>query len=157
MKYMRDFRSRGTLTRIVVALALGACGESEGSGPIEPNASDLRIAIESGDGQHGVVGTSLSQFLVVRVTVGEVAPAEGVAVEWSVLEGGGELSQKGPRTDRNGLAAAVLFLGDRPGEQVIRAGLESGAEVRFTARALNPETPPIREDVRPGDPRLPRG
>ncbi|MGH7589236.1 MAG: hypothetical protein ACRELU_11660 [Gemmatimonadota bacterium] len=104
---------------------------------MDPAAPDLRIAIFSGDGQRAVVGTSLSEFLVVRVSDGSSA-VEDVSVEWSVVEGGGELSLKGPRTDRNGLASAVLFVGNEPGEQVIRAGLETGQEVRFEARALSP-------------------
>lgn len=130
-----------------MGLALYGCGGGEGAAPTGLAAPDLGIAIFSGDGQHGRVGTSLSGFLVVRVRVAGVEPAEGVPVEWSVLEGSGELSRKGPRTDREGLAAAVLYLGDRPGEQVIRAALESGAEVRFTARALSPEPP--RDPARP--------
>jgi hypothetical protein len=110
---------------------------------MDPAAPDLRIAIFSGDGQRAVVGTSLSEFLVVRVSDGSSA-VEGVSVEWSVVEGGGELSLKGPRTDRSGLASAVLFVGNEPGEQVIRAGLETGQEVRFEARALSPGPPTTR-------------
>ncbi|HKY60620.1 MAG TPA: hypothetical protein VJP59_06365 [Gemmatimonadota bacterium] len=140
---MRGPWSRGALTGVAFALLLGVCDDRAGTGPTEPAGGELRIAIVSGDGQQGLVGTSLSEFLVVRVSVGSGEPAEDVPVEWSVLEGGGMLSLKGPRTDREGLAAAVLFLGDDPGEQVIRAGLESGAEVRFTARALSPEPPLI--------------
>ena len=109
-----------------------------------PAGPDPRIAIFSGDGQRAVVGTSLPEFLVVRVSVGPSEALSGVSVEWSVVEGGGELSLKGPRTDRNGLASAVLFVGDEPGEQVIRAGLESGQEVLFVARALDPGPLPAR-------------
>jgi hypothetical protein len=114
------------------------CGGRQEPGPLDPDPPDLRIAIFSGDGQQAVVGTSLSDFLVVRVSDGPSEAVEGVSVEWSVLEGGGELSLKGFRTDRDGLASAVLFVGDQPGEQVIRAGLESGREVRFMAHALGP-------------------
>ena len=109
---------------------------------MEPAAAELQIAIFSGDGQQAVVGTSLPEFLVVQVSDGATA-AEGVTVEWSVLEGAGELSLKGPRTDPSGLASAVLFVGDQPGEQVIRAGLETGAEVRFTAHSVDPGPPPV--------------
>lgn len=135
---MKNCRRRATLTRFVVTLALGGCGGGVGGEPTAPAEGDLGIAIVSGDAQRGAVGTSLPEFLVVQVSVGGVGPAEDVLVEWSVLEGGGALSLKGPRTDRQGLAAAVLFLGDQPGEQVIRAALESGDEVHFTAHALNP-------------------
>lgn len=125
----------------MVGLALWGCAGGEDAAPTGPAGPDLGIAIVSGDGQNGLVGTSLSGFLVVRVRVAGVEPAEGVPVEWSVVQGGGALSLKGPRTDREGLAAAVLFLGERPGVQVIRAALESGAEVLFTAHALSPEPP----------------
>jgi hypothetical protein len=116
---------------------------------MDPAAPELRITIFSGDGQQAVVGTSLSDFLVVQVSDGPSEPVEGVGVEWSVLEGSGELSSKGSRTDRNGLASAVLFVGDRPGDQVIRAGLETGQEVRFMARALGPGPPLSRAAKRP--------
>jgi hypothetical protein len=112
---------------------------------MDPAGPDLRIAIFSGDGQQAVVGTSLSEFLVVRVSDGPSEAVQGVIVEWSVLEGGGELSLKGSRTDRNGLASAVLFVGNQPGEHVIRAGLETGQEVRFMARAISPGPALARE------------
>ncbi|HET9582251.1 MAG TPA: hypothetical protein VFP76_05505 [Gemmatimonadota bacterium] len=110
---------------------------------MEPAAAELQIAIFSGDGQQAKVGSSLPDFLVVQISDG-AAPVEGVTVEWSVLEGAGELSLKGPRTDPGGLASAVLFVGDQPGEQVIRAGLETGPEVRFTARAVDPGPPAVQ-------------
>lgn len=141
MGNMRNLRGSRTLATAMVGLALCGCGGGEDAAPTAPAGTDLDISIVSGNGQHGLVGTSLSGFLVVRVRIAGVEPAEGVPVEWSILEGGGELSRKGPRTDREGLAAAVLFLGDRPGEQVIRAALESGAEVLFTAQALSPAPP----------------
>lgn len=146
------------LAGIMVVLAGYRCGEGEGPAPTEPEG-DLGIAIVSGDGQRGPVGTSLTDFLVVRASVGEAEPAQGVLVEWSVLEGGGQVSLKGHRTDREGLAAALLFLGDQPGEQVVRAGLESGAAVLFTAQALSshpPATPGRRphSDLREDGPQL---
>ena len=97
----------------------------------------------SGDGQEAPVGSSLPDFLVVRVTLGATQPAEGVLVEWAVLGGGAELSRKGPRTNGQGLAAVVVFLIGEPGERTVRASLETGAEVRFTARVLGAEPPPV--------------
>lgn len=126
----------------MVTLVVFACGGGGETGPVATAGPDLRIAIFSGDGQSAVVGTSLPEFLVVRVSAGPSEALGGVSVEWSVVQGSGELSLKGPRTDRNGLASAVLFVGDEAGEQVIRAGLESGQEVLFVAHALAPEPLP---------------
>lgn len=127
----------------IVLAGLAGCGGGEDAGPMEPAGSELEIAIVSGDGQQASSGSSLPDFLVVRVSLGAMQPVEGVPVEWAVLEGDAELSLKGPRTDGQGLAAAVLFLTGEPGDRIVRAGLESGAEVLFTAHVLSPEPPPV--------------
>ncbi|MGH7558871.1 MAG: hypothetical protein ACREMD_14025 [Gemmatimonadota bacterium] len=62
-------------------------------------------------------------------------------MRWEAVEGDGELSLKGSLTDRTGLAAAVLFLGDEPGELVVRVFLENKEEARFTARAVEVGAP----------------
>lgn len=138
------------VTAVVLAgLAMGGCGGGEDAGPIEPVAGELRIAIVSGDGQEASAGSSLPDFLVVRVSRGGTQPVEGVPVEWTVLEGDAELSRKGPDTDAQGLAAAVLFVSGRPGVRIVRASLESGAEVLFTAHVLISEPPPVPLGRRP--------
>ena len=76
---------------IWAALLMWGCGGGEDAGPAGPDARDLRIAIVSGDGQEAPVGSSLPDFLVVRVTLGATQPAE-FAASWAfVLEpiGGG--------------------------------------------------------------------
>lgn len=128
---------------LAASVALGAaltCG-SEGSGPTSPpEETSLSIEVASGDGQVAPVGTSLERFLVARVDDAASRPVEGVQVRWVVVEGAGELSVKRHRTDAQGLSSAVLFLGDEPGDQLVRASIEGDAAA-FTARGVAPEQP----------------
>ena len=135
-------RSR-VMAGVLSGLVVWGCGGEEGGGPTGPAGSEPQITIVSGDGQEARAGTSLRDFLVVRVSVGATQPVEGVPVEWTVLEGEAELSRKGPVTDGQGLSAAVLFVSGQPGERLVRAGLESGAGVVFTARVLSAQAPPV--------------
>lgn len=123
--------------------ALLACGGDGGGGPADlDEPGELQIAIAGGDRQSAPVMTSLPEMLVVRVTDG-VAAVKDVPVQWDVIDGSGQLSLKNlGRTDGQGLAAAVFFLGEEPGEQVVRAALDNGAEALFTAQATGPEPPP---------------
>lgn len=127
----------------VTLMVILGCGSREES-PVEPDApeTDLRIAVAGGNHQQAPVGTTLQEFLVARVTDGPDLPVEDVRVEWEVVQGGGELSLKGHLTDRQGLSAAVLFLGDEPGDHVVRAFLENGREARFMATAVEAGSPP---------------
>lgn len=134
------------VTQLAAALlaAVPACGDG-GSPTATAEPVDLQIAIAGGDDQRGLVGTSLSEPLVVRVTDGRQAMSD-VSVAWEVVEGEGLLSLKrGGRTDGQGLAAAVLFLGDQAGEHRISAALEDGDKVLFTARATPPVDRPREE------------
>lgn len=131
----------GTLLAAALPGLMG-CGNGEESPAGVADPANLRIAVASGDGQQAPVETSLPEFLVVRVTDG-VQAVEDVAVAWEVVEGRGQISiKRGGRTDGQGLSAAVLFLGDQPGELFVSAALENGEEARFTARATPPLEPP---------------
>ena len=135
------------MTQLAAALlaAVPACLDGGGSPTATAGPVDLQIAIAGGDDQRGPVGTSLSEPLVVRVTDGRQAMRD-VSVAWEVVEGEGQLSLKrGGRTDGQGLAAAVLFLGDQAGEHRISAALEDGDRVLFTARATPPVDRPREE------------
>jgi hypothetical protein len=144
--FLRRGRGPVSLKRVMAGVLSGllawSCGGEEGPGPAGPAGSELQISIVSGDGQEGRAGTSLPDFLVVRVSVGPTEPAQRVPVEWTVIDGEAEISRKGPDTDGQGLSAAVLFVSGQPGERVVRAGLENGSGVLFTAHVLTREPPP---------------
>ena len=81
---MHVARIRGALSLVVLAVA-AACGSSEPSGP---NASTpSAIARVSGNGQVGLVGTSLSLPLIVKVTGTSGAPIKGATVTFAVPVG----------------------------------------------------------------------
>ena len=125
-----------------LAVALGAiafgCGGGGGSPAAVPDPV-VGLEIVDGDDQVGPVETTLSEFLLVRAVDAAGRPVADVPVFWLVVEGDGELSVKRPRTDAAGLASALLFLGEVPGEARVRARIQSGAEVVFSARATAAE------------------
>jgi hypothetical protein len=96
----------------------------------------------AGDGQHGPPGTPLSDPLVVRVTDARGRPMPDVAVEFSIMDGGGTLSCDGAlasarlttSTDADGLARAAWTLGGA-GAQQVQARAVSGTQppATFTA------------------------
>ena len=65
------------------------------------------IALISGNGQTGAVGTTLTAPLVVAVTDAFQNPISGVTVTWSVDAGGGSVSSATTVTDGNGQASVT--------------------------------------------------
>lgn len=127
-----------------VLLFLLACDGDDVS-PLGAPEGSLRVEIVSGDAQTGEVRTSLKELLVIRVTNERGRPVGDVRVVWRVVEGVGELSLKRHRTDAEGLAAAVLFLGDTPCVHIIEVEIEGGSTVRFTATGVLADQDPQRE------------
>lgn len=124
------------LTALLLAVPPLACGGG-GASPMEAPPSALALEIVSGDEQRAPVETSLGELFVVRVEDGAGHPVAGVLVTWSVTSGAGELSIKRPRTDPQGLASALLFMGPEAGPQVVIARIEGGPEVMFRAHATS--------------------
>jgi Regulator of Chromosome Condensation (RCC1) repeat protein len=79
----------------------------------------------------GVPGWALLDTLKVRAVDANGAPQPGVAVTWTVREGGGSIAPIGDATDTEGLAAAVWTLGDQAGPNTVRASTLEGAFVDF--------------------------
>ena len=91
------------------------------------------IAIDSGDGQSGAVGTTLSSPFVVIVKDVNGNPVNGVGVTFAVTVGGGSLSFTSTTTGADGKASTVLTLGATQGTNTVTAtstGL-SGSPVTF--------------------------
>jgi hypothetical protein len=97
------------------------------------------LALESGDGQTGTVGTALAPF-VVRVLDDGGVPVPGATVEWLVTQGSGELSETTTVSDGDGLAQSVYTLGTTVGTQGVRARVEGTfLQVDFSATAVADE------------------
>lgn len=132
--------ARALVCLLAVCLLAGAAAcDGDRSAPAAPEEVALRLEIVSGDEQVGELGTTLDDFLVVRVTDAAGNPVRGVPVGWATVQGGGLLTVKRFLTDPEGLAAASLFLAGSAGEQRVQAEIDGGLAVTFTARAIEAE------------------
>ena len=93
---------------------------SSSSSSSQPLRRLLRI---SGDNQQGLPGETLANPFVVEVRNQEDEPAEGIAVTFYVLTGGGSLSAEVVVTDSNGRAESTLTLGSEPGTNRVQVSL----------------------------------
>ncbi|HEV8497302.1 MAG TPA: hypothetical protein VGQ56_10590 [Gemmatimonadaceae bacterium] len=115
---MHAARIRGALSLVALAVA-AACGSSEPSGP---NASSPSAIVRvSGNGQVGLVGTSLSLPLIVKVTGTSGAPIKGATVTFAVTAGAATLSPTTATTDSSGQAKTQVTLGSAAGDVTITA------------------------------------
>jgi len=101
------------------------------------SASATRIQGVSGSNQTATVGTTLGQPYVVRVTDALGNPVAGVAVSWTVTQGGGAIAPDGGTTDASGEARATYTLGTTAGPQTVLASATglTGSPVTFPATA----------------------
>ncbi|MGH7510740.1 MAG: Ig-like domain-containing protein [Gemmatimonadales bacterium] len=139
--------------RASTSLTLGTTvGPATGTAevPVDPDITPVRttftatalsddangIALVSGDGQTGQVGTALAQPLVVEVTDAFDNPIAGVTVTWTA-NGGGSVSDATTQTGSNGQASVTRTLGPTAGEQTTSASAEglAGSPVTFTHTA----------------------
>jgi hypothetical protein len=102
-------------------------------------AAAAQIVLVSGNDQSGVVGTSLADPYVVRVTDAFGNPVAGVVVNWGVSAGGGSIAPLGAFTNSSGLDSATRTLGTVAGVNLDTAtatgtGL-TGSPIAFAATA----------------------
>jgi len=93
------------------------------------------ISLVSGGDQIGLVGTALSEQLVVKVSDQSGAPMQGATVAFAAADGGGSVSPASATTDASGLARSTWTLGASEGAQSAQAsstGL-SGSPISFSA------------------------
>jgi adhesin/invasin len=122
----------------LVALQLSACALDAPSNIVGPGETSAHFMIESGDGQHGIVGASLADAFVVAIEDGNQAPIVDLTVDFAVTDGGGAISTTTLRTDAQGRAQTVLTLGTLAGPNTVRAtaaGLTGALPLTFTAQA----------------------
>jgi hypothetical protein len=96
----------------------------------------------SGRNQSGVVGTTLAQPFVVKVTDQNGTGMININVNFQITQGGGttppHLSQTTVKTDSKGEASSLLTLGTTAGEHKVEASVTglNGSPVTFSAMAL---------------------
>jgi hypothetical protein len=92
----------------------------------------------SGDGQFGVAGRALAQPLVVSAEDSKGDPISGVDVQFTVTQGGGQVSAAAPKTDANGRASVTFTLGPTPGSAQQVTATANNHTATFNATATNP-------------------
>jgi hypothetical protein len=115
----------------------GLVGISASFDLVAPDGATLEYI--SGSDQFGPIGSILGEPFVARVVDADGDPIGGVQVTFAVMEGGGvmmpdQAASIAVITDGDGLATAILRLGDSVGAQRVRAEA-AGASVDFVARA----------------------
>jgi adhesin/invasin len=104
---------------------------------------NVRFPIAAGDGQSATVGTAVSVPPTVQVFGNDGLPASGVAVTFSVVEGGGTITGATTTTNQNGIASIGSWtLGPRAGTNTLQA---SAGNLLFTFTAT--ATPRIPSDI----------
>ncbi|HEX3232959.1 MAG TPA: hypothetical protein VHR41_02095, partial [Gemmatimonadales bacterium] len=135
---------------LLLGLAYGCGGgDLECGGPfcVPPPGPQVatRLLAGHGDGQTGVPGRELPLPVEVIVTDEEQHPIPGVAVTFTVTQGGGSVSAATVQSDIQGLAPVRWTLGAQAGTQTIQATATdtsgddlSGSPLTFTAHAVVP-------------------
>ena len=80
-----------------------------------------QIIAQSGGAQSGIVGTNLTNPLVVKVAATDGVGVAGAAVNFAVASGGGSVSNAAVISDANGLAQTTFKLGTGTGVQSVTA------------------------------------
>ncbi|MDH3497977.1 MAG: plastocyanin/azurin family copper-binding protein [Gemmatimonadota bacterium] len=95
------------------------------------------ITIVGGNNQSATVGQGLPNSLVVRVTNAASQSLDGVAVSWTVTQGGGSLAAAQNQTNSQGQASNSYTVGANPGANTITAAVQSNPSlnVLFNATA----------------------
>lgn len=112
------------------------------SGPEQPAA----LKVLSGDGQEAEVGTVLDDPLTVQVLDESSQPVPNIQVQFSLLGdlSGAAVDPASIETDEEGRAAAIVRLGEQPGEQVIVAAVANtqvpDLRARFSVTAVPPSS-----------------
>src|SRR5690242_7897450 len=110
----------GVVLTLAAAVSWVACGGSDSTGTGGSN-SPANLTIVSGNGQAGLLGTALSQPLVVKVTSSGGSPVAGVGVLFTVTSGAANVAPSSTTTDVNGQAQTNVTLGSTAGNVSVSA------------------------------------
>ncbi len=128
--------SRALIAPVFAATILAGCTKDL-TGP-----RIATLVIVSGGGQFGVIGSNLTQPLMVQALDQNGGPAAGVVVQWRVTAGGGTVTPSESTTDQAGEASTTLRLGTTTGTNTVEASISNEVFVAFDATALT--SPPTR-------------
>src|SRR5437867_8704663 len=116
------------------ALGVLACGACNGTEPPGPPA---QVVKSGGDAQAGYFNSPLPMPYSVTVYDANRRPVPGVAVDWSIITGGGSLSSNPSITNSDGVGTTVHTLGTAT-TYVVNAIVTGLPSVTFTATASAP-------------------
>ena len=125
---LRLLQTAGTALGV---LACGACNATEPPGP------PAQVVKSGGDAQAGYFNTPLPMPYSVTVYDANNGPVPGVAVDWSIITGGGSLSSNPSITNSDGVGTTVHTLGTAT-TYVVNATVTGLPSVTFTATASAP-------------------
>jgi hypothetical protein len=115
----------------VAVFAVAACAGSTEPGGVDKTPSS--VAVVSGNNQTGLIGSTLSTPLVVKVTTSAGAAVRGATVTFAVVSGAASVSPASARTDSTGRAQTTLTLGSSPGTVEVDATVSGTAlTTKFT-------------------------
>lgn len=117
----------------VTASAVGATAATFSATARENGVSSLVVV--SGNGQTGVISTTLPQPLVVRLVDAQSAPVVGATVLFTATGSNGTLTPTSAATNANGEASASWRLGTVAGNQIVSASVTGTTPVSFSATA----------------------
>ncbi len=102
-------------------------------------AASPSLTIVSGQGQQAAAGTRLGDDFVAKVSSQSGEALQGIAVRWTVVDGGGTLDTSESLTNPFGQASNRLTLGSTQGTSTVEAALADGTRVTFSALATGPD------------------
>ncbi len=139
-------------TQTTVAAAEGLAGSPLTFQHVASAGNAARVVAVSGDGQYGVVGTTLDAPLVVQVLDAEGNPVPGRDLTWVVLLGGGVATPVNTTTDDRGRATTTLTLGPEAGQNTVSAVVSGIGIANFVAGGVpDPRTVPSHIERSGGD------
>lgn len=100
--------------------------------------AEVRLETIAGNDQIGSPGAALAQPVRVRLIGRDEQPLPRLRVEWSVVEGAGQVEPRNAFSDANGIAETTWILGPAVGVQKIRATVNQGLPMTFDATAVAP-------------------
>jgi hypothetical protein len=128
----RHLSTRPFLMLAVALLASGACNST--SGPITASG----VTAVSGNDQFAATGSPAANPLVVLVTDQNGSVFPGGTVRWTIVSGGGTVSDTTSTSDANGHASIAYTAGASPGVATIVATVEQIWTAQFTIHVVAP-------------------
>jgi hypothetical protein len=120
--------------RLFVPVLLVTATSCSGGLTLPGDGSPVALRVVSGDGQEGMVGTKLSDPLVVKLTDASSRPMVDVPIVFAFTSAvpAAQVNPGEATTDSGGVARAEVRLGNEAGSHEIEARVASSAELSTT-------------------------